>query len=150
MYINARGVLYALVWFFTWKTNKTASMKAAIAERIPPITQFDCGNVTFPLSLVEVNEVNATGGPSYIVIVSAPVMDTRVPIDLARLLRTLKSRFSILVTIHIIWDPVRTWEHSGKKLHYLIFSTKFPLGFEDDMKSQTDSDFIFQVQIVWI
>lgn len=80
-----------------WKTNKTASMKAAIAERIPPITQFDCGNVTFPLSLVEVNEVNATGGPSYIVIVSAPVMDIMVPIDLARLLRTLKSRFSILV-----------------------------------------------------
>ena len=90
------------IWVFTWKTSKIASMKAAIAERKPPTTQLACGDRPFPLSLVEVDEVNTIGGPSYTVIVSAPVMETMVPMDLAQLLLTLKSRFSILLTIHII------------------------------------------------
>ena len=99
------------IWFFTWKTYKIASRKAAIAERKPPTSQLACGDRPFPLRLVEVDEVNTIGGPSYSVIVSAPVIDTIVPIDLAQLLLALKSRFSILLTIHIIEDLVRTWEH---------------------------------------
>lgn len=77
----------------TWKTSKTATMKAATAVRKPPIIHLERrrrrrGGVA---------EANSIAGPLYIVIRSAPATDTIVPTHFARLLWTFKSNFSILI-----------------------------------------------------
>ena len=81
-----------------------------MARRKPPRTQFDCSNRRTSLGLPLDDRAFMIGRPLYKVTINAPMMDTMVPIHLARLLWVLKSSFSILqqpfhssFIIHIFW-----------------------------------------------
>ena len=66
------------------------------------MTQFVCNNWSLLCESVLLDEVIKIAGPLYNVTVNAPAIDTMVPIDLARLLSTLKFSFSMLKKHHKI------------------------------------------------
>ena len=81
---------------FTWTIYNTASKKKADAKRKPPRIQFEWIGKRNSSAILLGNEAIVIGRPLNRVTINAPVIDTIVPIHIARQPVALKSSFSNL------------------------------------------------------
>lgn len=82
--------------WITWTMYRRDSTKAEEARKMAPMIQLDWGNRRC-CGIVD-KTLSMRGGPLNRVTMSAPIIETNVPINFALLLMTLSSTFSIL------WD----------------------------------------------